>query len=961
MSEEVKPIYVISDPEGYDIETMFDKPKDGNFDLYICGDLTDSTFIGKFDDPKLSAYINLKSNNLKNIYNVVNNDNYNLVLGNRDLNKLKCLLLCELNNDDNSDKGSIISKFNNGNIDLTEEAFNELKEAINTNITNKKGVWKHQMKKFYPFWNGGIETYKKTWDKDDSDTDYFKDRFDKIFGLDGSTGTMSAGNLLITIIQELNNIKILNTSNTSPDFESFVVLAIYRSMLMGHVENDFVKEFSSTENFKAYCNKKLKSYNNVLNSNIFYAWLSKLYNKSSVVEVIAEKSNMYIFSHGGINHPMLSNKLSDNDFLKNINTAMFTDPSKLKPPPSPPQKGGFHSNTKTGVSANDVQLYCNETNEYFTSLILQYIRTYFLSYNNKVTLPNKKKNYHECVNSLIKLIILSGGFNYKNFKNKLENQETYPEYSFITEDVSPIIFTDGKKFRGTDNMFTVNGYTTYQFVGHIPLSYTSTIELYQNQNKNDKTILIYLDTSNSFKGTTVNLLNNNNKLQSMNYSIINSDGSVSNKSVIALDNSTPNIKTSTPNIKTYDIAHINDMIVPELSHSVYISSSLISKAPYNSNFDNIQRIVFTLYNNIDPNDNSDILATNGTLVVSKNKNKIVVDYNGTGINSSGNINSIININTFSVIEKDYVIVTIRNGFLKALLILSNDDFKNFTSELKKISKPMSELEIQFENDVQNDCTQETTLLEEAKVAKEAAEAKEAAKEAAEAKEAARVAAIAAEKENATNLEKEEAARTAKEAARTAEEAAKKAAEVARTAEEAAKKATATKAEKEEATRTAAEATRTAAEATRTAAEATRTAAEATRAAAEATRAAAEATRAVKNKIKLHNSSDQLITPFLDKINNILYSSNTHPEKQALIIELANNYPVDTLQTIMLKNDVHDDIKSIVYNIIANKTADIVSLLGGSKTNNDNKFKNKYLKYKTKYVELQQEMKIKKLI
>ena len=68
----------ISDPEGYDIETVCPINEiNKNNKLYICGDIIDSTGIINQHD-RLTA----KSNNLKNIQFCLSNTNVHLIFGN---------------------------------------------------------------------------------------------------------------------------------------------------------------------------------------------------------------------------------------------------------------------------------------------------------------------------------------------------------------------------------------------------------------------------------------------------------------------------------------------------------------------------------------------------------------------------------------------------------------------------------------------------------------------------------------------------------------------------------------------------------------------------------------------------------------------------------------------------------------------------------------------------------------
>lgn len=109
---------IILDPSGSEIITQsnynsFDTDK---VNLYVCGDIIDSTFIGNLEEPYLSA----KSHNLSNIYNCIVNNNIKLSFGNRDLNKIKCKFLTLLKEENRVEKSNVkelINKFDSVKVD----------------------------------------------------------------------------------------------------------------------------------------------------------------------------------------------------------------------------------------------------------------------------------------------------------------------------------------------------------------------------------------------------------------------------------------------------------------------------------------------------------------------------------------------------------------------------------------------------------------------------------------------------------------------------------------------------------------------------------------------------------------------------------------------------------------------------------------------------------------------------
>ena len=208
--------FTISDPEGYDITSLIDT----TMNVVICGDLFDSTSTKK-GIPSDVIHSNLKSNNLKNIRTILNNTNIKLIFGNRDLNKVKCRYLNELGGNN-----ELVTKFNNGNIDLSTSSYQDLKKILS------KEPWKiDSMNEWYTFWAKDVGSKKDWTSKTDYTSQPFFARFTEIFGGDNVKGTMSADNLLYTIHYEIG------INSKDEDYNAFIVLAIFKSMLL----NEYIK------------------------------------------------------------------------------------------------------------------------------------------------------------------------------------------------------------------------------------------------------------------------------------------------------------------------------------------------------------------------------------------------------------------------------------------------------------------------------------------------------------------------------------------------------------------------------------------------------------------------------------------------------------------------------------------------------------------------------------------------
>ena len=77
-------IKIIANPEGFDIDQLFDIPDITNNEIkIICGNLIDSC------SESGCEFIEKKMFNIRNIVKCVTNDKYRLIYGPRDLNKIK--------------------------------------------------------------------------------------------------------------------------------------------------------------------------------------------------------------------------------------------------------------------------------------------------------------------------------------------------------------------------------------------------------------------------------------------------------------------------------------------------------------------------------------------------------------------------------------------------------------------------------------------------------------------------------------------------------------------------------------------------------------------------------------------------------------------------------------------------------------------------------------------------------
>ena len=634
-----KDIYIVSDPEGYSIDTLYAKPANEH-DLYICGDLTDSTFLGTLPD----SYMNHKTFNLRNIHRVISDDNCYLTFGNRDLNKIKCAFLCELKNDSNNDK---IKNYNEGNISLSEDAYEDLKKVLTPN------PWKENMTNiWFPFWNNGInnncyDTFIA--DEYNDNTKYFITRFNKIFGVDcakdnNKSGTMSADNLLKTISLELgiinNKDKLYNKDKD--DFYAFVVLAIYQSMSL---KNDSEPG-------------KFNDLKETLKTSVCKGWLYKLFTRKQSQSILYREINdkIYLFSHGGLNYEVLINSSTNLSTLDKITNNVF-DMNNIQEL----QKGGFYLDSKDKDIVKTIGksvLYenINKINEF----IKKNINTI---YNYIEPIPGSPitSKSDDQMKSVISLLILSSAFNSDTF-NKLLKDSVNPKLqsSIYTEDISPIIANGMyKKLRKENKMFVVDGVTeTIQLIGHSPNGYGSSVDLFEKGTKPVlRTVLINLDISNSFIGSISSNFDTNNIL-SKNYCKIDRNNNLYTNTKI-------NFRKQVINPKKFDIRNnMVEILNPENLTNVFVSNRFVDRNEfeYSSLVDQLYPFIRESYTIIEYPSykvNEDNGKITGYEMDNTKKDK-VINYNGRTRND---------MNIFTLGYNTYF------QFNKNLFILSNDDYR----------------------------------------------------------------------------------------------------------------------------------------------------------------------------------------------------------------------------------------------------------------------------------------------
>ena len=488
--------YVISDVEGEDILSLLPINitfnNDGqitnkDIEIIICGDVLDSTVPYPFtiDD----YYIKKKSFNLRNLKLINNNpEKIKYVLGNRDLNKIKCLYLNKLKNNNNNNN---INCFNNGICSSFEKTNNEnyitfdlITEKITEEIKKKKETKEKIMNSCNLYnlikldnsnllWEEDIDNWGRFWlDKTEIEKDkeknnkfkteilnknyenFFYNRFIQICA-DG----MAAPNLLYTIPYEyFNSLKLTQEIiDSNKDYYAFVVLFIF-NILTQNKKNNYLCTF-----FK--------------NGNLC------LYEKSN--------TNIYLYSHGGITHNMLD---SLNNFLTTDLTFNLSVNTLLK--------GG----TKKYIFDTDIDSKIDKINNLYKEIIKQI-------YDNNVN----DDTYNNNKNLVIKLLMISAPI-YTNYISKISKintlNSTLENYNFNSTLESPIL--PGYNNLNENTLFKINGYNIYQFLGHQPYGYGCSFKKYDDFD----TTIINLDNSGTYRGR-YRTYNDNKKI--MNYVLIEND------------------------------------------------------------------------------------------------------------------------------------------------------------------------------------------------------------------------------------------------------------------------------------------------------------------------------------------------------------------------------------------------------------------------------------------------------
>ena len=462
-----KKVRVVSDPEGCNIIDMA-FPKESKTDLkcrfndllelecednvVVCGDILDSTFLGKIPEEHMDKY----SFNLRNIMLLlVKRDHMKLVVGNRDINKIKVFPLAELarnfpegelSNEEEIDLQLLIQEYNNGTLEISTDTFNKLRRYSKFSLSN--------LNNFYPFWhmkNGG-EYNGKDWNYTSQDT--FHQRYLNIFGADtnkpgDNTGTMSAQNTIETFYHELKILHpklVEQESNIAEedmnDYKAFIVLAVYRSLL-----------YPCT----AFCSESLKFLNTACYRGLLYNLL-----RYSYVNAYSYTNGKFImYSHGGILRETSLRTIYDS--LDENNLELLSNFDEYRKQRDSRQSGGYYGATKRDIDMDEFIKTLNENQKYYSGAFESMIL-----YTSTPTPLRIDKN-------MTFLLMIAVPFNSNNFIDKAFSDTMNVIY------LSPIQVNFDRVREGFFFLKDKRGNVieTIQVFGHLPNGFSNTIDYYE--------------------------------------------------------------------------------------------------------------------------------------------------------------------------------------------------------------------------------------------------------------------------------------------------------------------------------------------------------------------------------------------------------------------------------------------------------------------------------------------------
>lgn len=518
----------ISDPEGYDINQLINNNKESNNrpsennNLVILGDLLDSTLIGG----NINDFLDKKSFNLRNIANFMNNDNIYAALGNRDLNKLKCLKLLMLDNEGNNNNNNKYwyKKYNN----LSDMAYNLIDRTKPDKRGNYKGnsLWyvKSLTNKngWAPVWNN---KFKDKWNNESPESqNRCLDRFNIIFGADGAVGTMSAQNLLHTIPHELKQLNLINNNNYNDEFKAALVLCVFILLLSDCKDGEIMNLKINGKNLVGM----LRNY--YINDRTFVCYY--------IDKGLEGLKKLYLFSHGGMTSQFFDNdinKLLPNFKLNNGNISISNSTSV--------------NGTSTGGKI--IEKY----KEYNIETIKYKIKTYNEEYKKLIKKVLNEYSSSETSSEELKILLTTAPYIYKQDEQNIYSAVLY----------SPVV--PGFKNMRNNTINVINYKLCYNIYGHTPDGYSPIIDYVMKEDK-IKGYNINCDISNTLIGNTFRANINNNNYSYLLFYL--NQNKISNNTSISLNEQNEQLKELGKNLVSvvdYNLLELDDKLLQYLNEN----------------------------------------------------------------------------------------------------------------------------------------------------------------------------------------------------------------------------------------------------------------------------------------------------------------------------------------------------------------------------------------------------------
>jgi hypothetical protein len=311
-------IKIIANPEGFNINELFKiEQEKTNEKRIICGNLIDSC------SESGCEFIEKKKFNIRNIEKCINDEDYSLIFGPRDLNKIKIIPLTILNLSQNAKINTFITNYNNNVNDFKYPTNDEL-QGLSFQVENIDDY-------FFSFWNRynrGADIGKKLDTLIDASSKHkiiFLKRFIEIFY------DIDALNLIVTIPLEifdeykLNNLndEIINIDKLKESYKAFMNFIHKNGKLT-------IEQLESLDKLAYYT---IVAFRKMLNGVVIQqgkidGLLFNLYinNKNNLIQTFyaqGSKQVITILSYGGVNRKLAKHgvKILKNFYynLQNLN------------------------------------------------------------------------------------------------------------------------------------------------------------------------------------------------------------------------------------------------------------------------------------------------------------------------------------------------------------------------------------------------------------------------------------------------------------------------------------------------------------------------------------------------------------------------------------------------------------------------------------------------------------------